>query len=136
MKSIGESAFSGCSSVETLYISSAIESIGDEAFAGCGNIFEIKIGSKKAVAASENIFSNDAYTNACLYVPTGRKFAYEKATPWNIFYIVEMDFTGIDGVVTDSFNGLPDVYYDLNGRAVENPTSGVYIINGKKVLVK
>ena len=53
-----------------------------------------------------------------------------------IFYIVEMDFTGIDGVVTDSFNGLPDVYYDLNGRAVENPTSGVYIINGKKVLVK
>ena len=136
VKSIGESAFSGCSNVETLYISSAIESIGDEAFAGCGNIFEIKIGSKKAVAASENIFSNDAYTNACLYVPTGRKFAYEKATPWNIFYIVEMDFTGIDGVVTDSFNGLPDVYYDLNGRAVENPTSGVYIINGKKVLVK
>ena len=29
-----------------------------------------------------------------------------------------------------------DVYYDLNGRRVENPTSGIYIKNGKKVFVK
>ena len=26
--------------------------------------------------------------------------------------------------------------YDLNGRAVENPTNGIYVVNGKKVLVK
>ena len=29
-----------------------------------------------------------------------------------------------------------DVYYDLSGRVVENPTRGIYIIDGKKVLVK
>ena len=29
-----------------------------------------------------------------------------------------------------------DVYYDLSGRAVENPTKGINIIDGKKVLVK
>ena len=28
------------------------------------------------------------------------------------------------------------VYYDLCGRVVENPTSGIYVINGKKVVVK
>ena len=28
------------------------------------------------------------------------------------------------------------VYYDLSGRRVENPTKGIYIVNGKKVLVK
>lgn len=28
------------------------------------------------------------------------------------------------------------IYYDLSGRRVENPTSGIYIVNGKKVLVK
>ena len=82
--------------METLYISNTIESIGDYAFAECNNILDIKIGSKKAITASENIFSSDAYINACLYVPNGRKFAYDRATPWNKFYIVEMDFTGIE----------------------------------------
>ena len=135
VKSIGNSAFYGCNDLETLYISNTIESIGDYAFAKCNNILDIKIGSKKAITASENIFSSDAYINACLYVPNGRKFAYERATPWNKFYIVEMDFTGIDDVKAE--NGqVEGIYYDLSGRAVENPTSGIYIINGKTVLVK
>ena len=135
VKTVGASAFAGCSNVETLYISNTIESIGDQAFAECNNIFDIKIGSKKAITASENIFSSDAYNNACLYVPTGRKFAYEKTTPWNNFYIMEMDFTGIDEVKGED-GKVEGVYYDLSGRVVENPTNGVYIINGKKMLVK
>ena len=120
--------------METLYISSTIESIGDNAFAGCNDIFDIKIGAKKAVAASENIFSGDVYSNACLYVPEGRKFAYEKTTPWDKFYIVEMDFTGIDEM--ESQVSDENVYYDLSGRRVENPTRGIYIVNGKKVFIK
>ena len=31
---------------------------------------------------------------------------------------------------------VKDVYYDISGRVVENPTKGVYIIDGKKVLGK
>ena len=138
VKSIGNSAFYGCSDLETLYISNTIESIGDYAFAECDNILDIKIGSKKAIAASENIFSSDAYNNACLYVPTGRKFAYEKTTPWNNFYITEMDFTGIDEVLDEvkAESGKVKAIYDFNGRAVEKPAKGIYIINGKKVLIK
>ena len=132
--SIGSSAFSGCSNLETLYISNTIESIGDYAFAECNNILDIKTGSKKAITASENVFSSDAYNNACLHVPEGRKFAYEETAPWNKFYIVEMDFTGIDKVKAE--NGKVKTVYDLQGRKVENPTNGVYIINGKKVIVK
>ena len=33
-------------------------------------------------------------------------------------------------------DGRSDVYYDLNGRRVMNPTKGVYIVNGKKILEK
>ena len=33
-------------------------------------------------------------------------------------------------------NGEVKTIYDLQGRVVENPTSGIYIINGKKVVVK
>ena len=134
VKVIGNSAFYGCCDLETLYISNTIESIGDYAFAECNNILEIKIGSKKAITASENIFSSDAYNNACLYVPTGRNFAYEKTTPWSNFYIVEMDFTGIEELKSE--NGKVKTIYDLSGRVVENPANGIYILNGKKVLVK
>ena len=135
VKSIGNSAFYGCSNLETLYISNTIESIGDYAFAECNNIFDIKIGSKKAITASENIFSSDAYNNAYLYVPAGRRDFYAKTSPWSNFIIKEMDFTGIDDVKAE--NGqVEGVYYDLRGRVVESPTKGVYIIDGKKVIIK
>ena len=41
--------------------------------------------------------------------------------------------------ITTTDNGqlmMDNVYYDLNGRRVENPTQGLYIVNGKKVFVK
>ncbi|WP_255563884.1 hypothetical protein [Prevotella sp. Rep29] len=43
--------------------------------------------------------------------------------------------TGISGIKTadDSANGI---YYDLQGRRVEKPTKGIYIVNGKKVVLK
>ena len=135
IKGIENSAFYGCSDLETLYISNTIESIGDYAFAECNNILDIKIGSKKAIAASENIFSSDAYNNACLYVPEGRKFAYEKTTPWNNFYIVETNFTRIDEVKEQTVEN--NVIYDLQGLKVEKMTNtGIYIIDGKKTLIK
>lgn len=31
---------------------------------------------------------------------------------------------------------IDNVYYDLSGRRVANPTKGIYIVNGKKVIVK
>ena len=96
---------------------------------------EIKTGAIRAVTANENIFSTDAYNNVCLYVPTGRKFAYEKAVPWNKFYITEMDFTGITEISPDDIEGFDGgAIYDLQGRPVSEPAKGsIYIIDGKKV---
>ena len=47
------------------------------------------------------------------------------------------DFGGTTGVdeITDN-REHSTVIYDLQGRKVENPTTGIYIIKGKKVLVK
>ena len=136
VKSIGNSAFYGCSDLETLYISNTIESIDDYAFAGCENIKEIKIGLERPIRGAADTFADAVYDNAILYIPTGTKSLYEKREPWNIFFdIVEMDFTGIDEVKAE--NGqVEGIYYDLNGRAIKNPTKDIYIINGKKVWVK
>ena len=51
-------------------------------------------------------------------------------------YKVNIDVTGIEGLKTSKVEGLK--YYDLSGRRIDGkPTKkGVYIINGRKVLVK
>ncbi len=41
--------------------------------------------------------------------------------------------TGVDGIMADD---SCKVYYDLTGRRVANPSRGIYVLNGKKVLVK
>ena len=42
--------------------------------------------------------------------------------------------TGIEEVCENNTDS--NVIYDLNGRQVENPTKGIYVINGNKVLIK
>ena len=40
--------------------------------------------------------------------------------------------TGIEETVSETNS----VYYDLQGRKVEHPTTGIYIVNGKKTVIK
>ncbi|MDE6254846.1 MAG: hypothetical protein K2M39_01510 [Muribaculaceae bacterium] len=42
--------------------------------------------------------------------------------------------TAVSNIDTDA--NIPEVIYDLNGRKVMNPEKGIYIINGKTVVVK
>lgn len=44
------------------------------------------------------------------------------------------DATGIQGLSRETITD--NVYYDLQGRRVEHPTKGVYVVNGKKVVIK
>ena len=43
--------------------------------------------------------------------------------------------TGIDSL-TPALSKGEEVYYDLQGRRVAQPTKGLYIVNGKKVIIK
>ena len=89
------------------------------------------------------VFSNCA--NATLYVPAGSKAAYEAAEGWKNFKEI-VEFASWDEIMkTLKVEGpsLTDdkanVIYDLNGRqlsASENLSKGIYIMNGRKIVVK
>ena len=51
----------------------------------------------------------------------------------NRYYFDFGGTTAIEPVINEVED---NIYYDLSGRRVENPTQGIYIVNGKKVLVK
>lgn len=132
---LGTSAFIYCDNLAKITIPNSVTTIGDYAFGSCISLKEIYSLAKIPPTIYSGTFNN---VNATLYVPNGAKAAYQAADYWkNFTNIVEMDYTDIDEIeADDSFNGLRDTYYDLKGSVVENPTKGIYIYNGKKVLVQ
>ena len=117
--------------------------MGGGVFVGCPSITTITLlGEIPPVIINtddnyEYDFTPQQYETVVLYVPEGSLDVYKSAYVWKEFFnIKEFDNTGIENLEAGSFNGLSDVYYDLNGCIVDNPTKGIYIINGKKVLVK
>ena len=51
------------------------------------------------------------------------------------FGFYDDETTGITDVKINTENGTTQ-YYDLSGRRVTHPTKGLYIVNGKKVIIK
>ena len=51
----------------------------------------------------------------------------------NSYYFDFSGTTAIEPIINEVED---NIYYDLSGRRVENPTRGIYILNGKKILVK
>ncbi len=56
-----------------------------------------------------------------------------KAAQWMLIPIGRFDVTGIEPVEHATATG---VYYDLMGRPVQHPTPGIYILDGRKVILK
>lgn len=59
----------------------------------------------------------------------------EKMYVYNVAFVAEGIYAGIKNVKTAD-NAKELKIYDLSGRRVQNPTKGLYIINGKKYVVK
>ena len=157
---IGDYAFSGCTGLTSIVIPNSVTKIGDYAFY-CGYRLEsVVIGSGvttigesafescnaltsvQSYISAENLFVPGEYAfydidkDACtLYVQKGAKDTYASTTGWDEFVnIEEVDFSGIEDVKAE--NGNVGVFYDLQGRKVDTPSKGFYIVNGKKVVIK
>ncbi len=61
-------------------------------------------------------------------------FTFTSASSNVIDLDLEGGVTGIENLKNDNLDNA--VFYDLNGHRVANPTKGLYIVNGKKVILK
>ena len=132
---IRRDAFNKCTGLTSIEIPNSVTTIESSAFYGCTSLTNITslIPAEKLFAPGIRAFNRCNNSNCILYVPAGAKETYAATEGWNEFTnIVELEDTNIDKVVSPD-NSL---YFDLNGRGVENPTRGIYIVNGKKNLVK
>ena len=142
VKSIGKWAFSACSSLKNFTFGSGLQSIGQEAFSDCINITQISSEAVVPPTCDINALDDINKWNCKLFVPKASIDAYKQAPQWKEFFFIE----GTTGITNTVYNkaGLADVYtIDGTKRLSKASTDeinalpkGVYIVNGKKIIIK
>ena len=152
---IGESAFEGNASLTKVTIPSSVKEIGYKAFKGCSNLESITTYNETPInllgsagtrgmttrADGNSIFEGVNKATCILYVPEGSVDLYKAAPVWSEFQnILAIGSSGINGTIK---NDEPQDIYDLQGHKVkakatslEGLPRGIYIVNGKKLVLK
>ncbi|MBQ7527599.1 MAG: leucine-rich repeat protein [Bacteroidaceae bacterium] len=142
--------------ISAVWIPWTVTHIGYNAFASCYRLKDVSIPSYEPLRLTnaygeedENLWNNDAFYRvgedvggAILHIPAGSYDAWN-IYPWNEWFrfIVE-DATipdGIGSITPDASPMRVESWFDLSGRKLGNsrPTKpGLYIIGGKKVVIK
>ena len=115
----------------------SVTSIGRYAFNGCTSVTKIISRATTPPACGSQALDDINKWNCTLEVPQGTLSAYQAAEQWKEFFFIQEGeaSTGISNTVAQPTSGTP-TYYTLNGREVKNPGKGIYIVNGKKVVIK
>jgi flagellar basal body rod protein FlgG len=158
---IGSNAFIYCYNLTTVTIGNGVTSIGDDAFYGCSQLASLTLGKNVATIGTSafvdtnistiislieepfaisgefdapSTFTPMTYHEATLYVPVGTIDKYKATEGWKDFVnIEEMGESGISHVEAQTSDAP---YYNLNGQRIAQPKKGIYIQNGKKLVIK
>ena len=111
-------AFQGCTALTSVDISPECTYIDLDAFAGCTALQTVKVHWQTPLVPSSDIFSGVDLSNLTLYVPTGKKSAYQNAAPWSSFgTIVEYDDPTATAIAfsDDEVKAVCVEHWDTNG---------------------
>lgn len=136
---ISDGVFNGCKEITGLHLSSTLRTLGSYAFYDCSNIETIisLIPGERLFAVDTTVFGNVDKENCKLHIPAGALDAYKLTEGWNLFEnIIELSEEEMRNMENTLVCDEDRSVTDLAGRAVKFPTKGVYIINGKKILIK
>ena len=140
---ISNLAFCLCVSLTSVTIPNSVKNIGSLAFFKCTNITQISSEAVVPPICEPNVFDDINKSECKLIVPKNSLDAYKQADQWKDFSLIEGSTTGITNTVYNN-SGLADVYtIDGTKRLSKASTDeinalpkGVYIVNGKKIIIK
>lgn len=145
---IGLMAFRNCSSLKTLIITDQDELMMDTYIFDNCNLETIYCSSPVPPSSLDyEVFDEDTYQNTIVYVPIEKLELYKVSMPWDAFknLIGSDNLPGSGAVESIAFEKGSVNVYDLSGvlkiknatkEMLENLSSGIYIINDKKVMIK
>jgi hypothetical protein len=148
LTTIGVCAFSSCTSLTSIELPASLTSIGDSAFAWCSSVKTVTSLNTEPPTLMYGVFESCPIET--VYVPIEAVEAYQEADGWKELNIVGIDTSGVEDAIFGGDAFGEDVIenttvYTLQGVRVngvrtmddvKSLTPGLYIVNGKKVLVK
>ena len=135
-------------SVEGGAVEDAVPSLTGAADKVTGNLFVAvseditSLASEDANNNNNNYILNNGSNGVGFYLANGKKVGAGKAylavpKTASVRGFISFDFSDPEtGIATVGGNVIESTAFDLQGRRVSTPKNGLYIINGKKVLVK
>ena len=140
---IGERTFANCYSLTSVTIPSSVTRIEDGAFSDCGNVKQITSEAVTPPYCSRYAFDGVNRNECKLFVPKNSIDAYKRAYVWWPFFLIEGTTTGIKNNIYNKIDNV-DVYTidgvkrlsKANVNEINALPKGIYIINGKKIIIK
>lgn len=133
--SIGTDAFRYNRVLNSITIPENVSSIEYGAFEFCSNLKEMVCKAAGPPTATEFVFYYTPIASGTLRVPAASVEAYRNAPGWKDWgRIVAIEDE--DGICSPAAEGQAGEMHDLQGRRVLKPTRGIFIRDGRKVLVE
>ena len=140
---IEEETFKNCYNLQKVNIGNSVKTIGEFAFNKCTNITQISSEAVVPPTCESNAFFRIYKSECKLIVPKNSLDAYKQAYQWEDFSLIEGSTTGITNTVNNKA-GLVDVYTIDGAKRLSKASTdeinalpkGVYIVNGKKIIIK
>ena len=90
LTTIEERAFKGCSQLKNVTIPKSVTTIGDGAFAYCSALKDVTVFWNTPLTLPPGVFGGIELNKVKLYVPAGKKGAYQAANVWKGFDVQEI----------------------------------------------
>jgi hypothetical protein len=151
LKTVYDFAFQNCMSLASISFPQSIEKLGSGILENCNNLGEIICYAENIPETDASTFKNIDQKTMKLYVPENSLEIYTNTIPWSLFghiIAIKDGQTEVKLVYDNSLDHKSYIVYNSRGeivRHVFNSTLkdalvglplGVYVVNGKKMVLK